>query len=140
MDPTLERDMENRGARLDQKDWIPTPQFPNAAFASDAACATLTGRIGVLGTESHDVCSLTLDMFLSVLADEDSSASDFDISTGVPLALLAGSEFSEVELAVRCCHRPRTPSTALKKFVEPVVMVREIASRVGASCCSNFSS
>jgi hypothetical protein len=74
------------------------------------------------------------------MGDEDSSASDFEISTGVSLVLLVGSELNEEELAERCCHRPRTPSTALKKFVEPVVIVRDIASRVGASCCSNFSS
>lgn len=39
-DPTLvilERDIENRDARLDQKDWIPAPKFPKATFASDAA-------------------------------------------------------------------------------------------------------
>jgi len=140
MDPTLERDTENRDARLDQKDWMPAPKFPNTAFASEAACATLTGRVGVLGTESHTVCLLTSDLFPSAVAVEDSDASDLDISTGVSLALLDGSELNEVELAVRCCHRSRTPSTALKKFVEPVLMVREIASRVGASCCSNFSS
>jgi hypothetical protein len=33
----LGRDIENRDARLDQKDWIPAPKVPNAAFASDAA-------------------------------------------------------------------------------------------------------
>lgn len=46
---------------------------------------------------------------------------------------------TEVELGLRC-QRPRTPSTALKKPVDPAVSVREIASRVGANCCSNLSS
>ena len=136
---TLERDMENRDARPDQKDWIPAPKFPNAAFASDAACATLAGRIGVLGTESLDVCRVIY-LLPSGAGDEDSSASDFEISTGLSRALLARSELNEAGLAVCCCHRSRTPSTALKKFVELAVIVREIASRVGASCCSSFSS
>ena len=50
-------------------------------------------------------------------------------------------EFSsmELKLGVRC-QRPRTPSTAFRKPVEPAVNVREMASRVGASCCSNLSS
>ena len=47
---------------------------------------------------------------------------------------------TEREDADRCTNRPLTPSTALKKFVEPAVIVREIASRVGASCCSSLSS
>ena len=37
-------------------------------------------------------------------------------------------------------QRPRSPSIALITFVEPAVNVRDIASRVGASCCSSFSS
>jgi len=47
---------------------------------------------------------------------------------------------TERDDADRCMNRPFTPSTALKKFVEPVLNVREIASRVGASCCSSLSS
>jgi hypothetical protein len=35
---------------------------------------------------------------------------------------------------------PRTPSTALKKFVEPTEKTLVIASRVGASCCSRLRS
>lgn len=138
----LERDIENREARPDQKDCIPAPQFPNATFASDAACATLTGRVGVPNADSLDVCLLILEVGLlpSEGGDEDSSASNFETSTGVS-HMLFPSELNETELAVRCCcHRPRTPSTALKKFVELAVIVREMASRVGASCCSSFSS
>jgi hypothetical protein len=37
-------------------------------------------------------------------------------------------------------HLPLTPSPALKKFDEPTVNVRAIASLAGASCCSSFSS
>ena len=44
------------------------------------------------------------------------------------------------ELALRCIQRSRTPATALKKLVEPAASVREIASRVGASCCSSLRS
>jgi hypothetical protein len=143
VDATLERDMENREARPDQKDCIPAPQFPNAAFASDAACATLTGRIGVPNTESLDVCLLISEVGLlpSEAGIEDSPASDFETFTEVSYTLLARSELNEIELVVRCCcHRSRTPSTALKKFDELAVIVREMASRVGASCCSSFSS
>lgn len=139
----LERDMENREVRPDQKDCRPTPQFPNAAFASEAAWATLTGRVSVPSTDSLDVCLLISEVGLlpSETGDEDSPASNFETSTGVSYMLLARSELNEAELVVRCCcHRPRTPSTALKKFVELAVMVREMASRVGASCCSSFSS
>lgn len=42
--------------------------------------------------------------------------------------------FCSSVLGLRCNHRPLTPSTALKKFVEPAVKVRLMASRVGASC------
>jgi hypothetical protein len=65
-----------------------------------------------------------------------SSTSDLDIS--VPeLVLVLPTERDDAE---RCMNRPLTPSTALKKFAEPAVMVREIASLVGASCCSSLSS
>lgn len=43
-------------------------------------------------------------------------------------------------LVLRCSHRPRTPSTALKNPVDPAASVLPIASRVGASCCSILSS
>lgn len=47
----------------------------------------------------------------------------------------------EVVDPVRCgISRPLTPSTALKKFADPALIVREIASRVGASCCSSLRS
>jgi hypothetical protein len=65
-----------------------------------------------------------------------SSTSDLEIT--VPeLVLVLPTDRDDAD---RCINRPLTPSTALKKFVEPAVMVREIASFVGASCCSSLSS
>lgn len=57
--------------------------------------------------------------------------SDREISTGVLDTLPSVREFGLVE---RWFHRSRTPSTALKKLVDPVAIVLEIASLVGASC------
>ena len=46
-----------------------------------------------------------------------------------------------VELGCRAAaQRPRTPSTALNRFAEPVLSAFVIASRVGASCCSSCNS
>ena len=64
--------------------------------------------------------------------DTFESKSDLESSTGV----LDNVPPSPVEPADRCAQRSRTPSTALKKLVEPWVRVREIASLVGASCSS----
>jgi hypothetical protein len=47
---------------------------------------------------------------------------------------------TEVVDPVCCINRPSTPSTALKKFVEPALIVCEVASRMGASCCSSLRS
>ena len=65
-----------------------------------------------------------------------SSTSDLEITVPEPVLVLP----TERDEADRCTNRPLTPSTALKKFVEPAVRVREIASFVGASCCSSLSS
>lgn len=46
----------------------------------------------------------------------------------------AGGPLSLDEFELRCIHLPRTPSIAFRKLVEPALNVREIASRVGASC------
>ena len=57
------------------------------------------------------------------------------------LTLVRPSLVTELdELGLRCIQRSRTPATALKKLVEPAASVREIASRVGASCWSSLSS
>lgn len=68
------------------------------------------------------------------------SNSDLDTSIGVLRPEV--SDIAEVEevLVCLCAHRSRTPSTALKKFVDPVAKVRATASRAGASCCSSLSS
>lgn len=68
-----------------------------------------------------------------------SSMSAFEISTGLVIPRDDSLSDREGGLAL-CAHRPRTPSIALKKFVEPTVNVRATASRAGASCCSSFSS
>lgn len=66
-----------------------------------------------------------------------SSTSAFVTSTGE----LVRFEDSLSDTESRCeFHRSRTPSTALKKFVEPAVRVRATASRAGASCCSSLRS
>lgn len=71
------------------------------------------------------------------------SRSDLETSTGVlnPDASDTPEVDAEDEVLIcLCVHLPRTPSTALKKFVDPVANVRATASRAGASCCSILSS
>jgi len=63
-----------------------------------------------------------------------SSTSDFETSTG---GELSRGFFSSPDVGMefdRWAHRSRTPSTALKKLVEPTFNVRATASRAGASC------
>lgn len=62
------------------------------------------------------------------------SISEREISTGVLEDVDNGASPGPNELTDFCDHRPRTPSTALKKLVDPDAKVRERASRVGASC------
>jgi hypothetical protein len=74
------------------------------------------------------------------LADAAAPSASLRAMTSTPLALVlldAGGDDSD---GVRCIQRPRTPSTALRKFVEPAASVRETASRAGASCCSSLRS
>lgn len=68
-------------------------------------------------------------------ADLASSTSVLLISTGVldPDALVGSPSDVELEL-LRVVQRSRTPSTALKKFVDPTARVRLTASLAGASC------
>jgi hypothetical protein len=66
-------------------------------------------------------------------------ASDLVISTGGVLGLETGlepfrSSFNEAELALASRAQRPTPSIALRKFVEPTLNDRVMASRVGASC------
>lgn len=51
------------------------------------------------------------------------------------LASDAAEMVEDEVLSCRCCvHRSRTPSTALKKVIEPDARVRTTASRAGANC------
>jgi hypothetical protein len=50
------------------------------------------------------------------------------------------SSFREAELALALRVQRLTPSIAFRKFVEPTLSDRVIASRVGASCWSNLKS
>jgi hypothetical protein len=136
------RTIENLEALAEKKDPIPAPQAPKAAFVSIAV--TLSG-LAISGSFPNFFSSEGGE---SVFAGDGKglscmSASDFVISTGV-LDLETSTSEAELELGgvrwAAAVHRPRTPSTALKKFVEPTEMVLDIASRVGASCCSNLSS
>lgn len=52
------------------------------------------------------------------------------VTGGVPWLLLPLEEL----VLFRDIHRPRTPSIAFIRFVDPDASVRDIASRVGASC------
>lgn len=64
-----------------------------------------------------------------------------EMAVGSALAAsLSAAAAEAARSAAFCAAQPRTPSTALKKFVEPVAMVLDTASRAGASCCSNFIS
>lgn len=59
-----------------------------------------------------------------------------DTSIGMlDLASDAAEMVEDEVLSCRCCvHRSRTPSTALKKVIEPDARVRTTASRAGANC------
>jgi hypothetical protein len=142
---------ENRPVRCAKNDPMPAPHEGVVGFASatgsgaGAGCleaiklsgliplARATGSCGdAFGEET---------MLVDSRADRMLLASDFVTSTTLLEVLPTwGSETFEEELELRCIHRPRTLSTALKNPVEASVNVREIASRVGASCCSSLRS
>lgn len=109
------------------------------AFVSVAVCAAdrARGRRPGPCEGACDDCdaidAVDSGLSLEALAAEI-SASECVISTGVLAMVEVLSPFTDNELADLCAHRPRTPSTALKKLVELEAIVREIASRVGASC------
>lgn len=116
------------------------PQVPSATFAVSADCAALTlsrcccaGDGAVLGGWGE------ADAEADVAAG--SSASEREISTGVLLPVADGDGFSsDSAVCERRCQRPRTPSTARRKLVEPVLKALVTASRAGASCWSSLSS
>jgi len=72
---------------------------------------------------------------------DDSLRSDFDTSVVVlDFDVSDAAEMFGVLDCLCCVHRPRTPSTAFKKLVEPDAKVRTTASRAGANCWSSFRS
>jgi hypothetical protein len=115
--------VDNLPARDAKNDPTLAPHPPSRSFACTVVVCTPVGAgVAVGGGES--------------LSTVPSNTSDLEIT--VPeLVLVLPTESDDVD---RCISRPLTPSTALKKFAEPAVMVREIASFVGASCCSSLSS
>ena len=116
-------EVENLDALEEKNEPIPTPHEPTRSLASAAVVlVTLAGR--------EDESSFTG----TGGGGEDTGVSGLGESTGT---LSTDGFDGEVE---RCAHRPRMPSTALKNPVDPAVSVREMASRVGASCWSSFSS
>ena len=100
--------------------------------SSDLEPTRLSGRI-LLAGGCGDVSGLDT---IDARPERVLAASDLDTSTRLLDALTLDSGTEEV----RCIQRSRTPSTALKKLVEPAVIVRDTASRAGASCWSSFRS
>jgi len=114
---------DNLVARDAKNDPTLAPHPPSRSFACAAVVSTPEGAAAA-GGGGESASALP------------SSTSDLEIT--VPeLVLELPTERVDRD---RCANRPLTPSTALKKFAEPVVRVREIASFVGASCCSSLSS
>lgn len=143
------RDVDIREARCEKNDPIPAPHELNDDRASTAdgswggACGEeatrLSGRIplgwvgGGCGDDSGLPTKLTDSRPERILAASDLETSTRLLDALVVCSVAAPDAFEDV-LALRCIHRPRTPSTALKKPVDPAVNVREMASLVGASC------
>lgn len=139
---------ESRGARCEKKEPMLEPHEPNvdgggfggSGCASCCAPTILRGRrprlvVGVGGT------SLSLGLPLRC-----SSTEPLRDWTSLPREVILerlGEESDGLdvddELGWRCIH-PRTPATALKRFVDPAANVLDTASRAGASCCSSLSS
>ena len=132
-------EIEARPARWEKNEPMFAPQVPNvdggglggSGWASCCAPTMLRGLrpridVGVGGTS----------LFLGELP-RDSRRNWCSLAGGEEEGSLVTEED---ELGLRCIHRSRTPATALKKLVEPAAMVRETASRAGASCWSSLSS
>lgn len=137
---------ENLVVRCAKNEPMPAPHVEAAGFASAAGrgfeALRLNGRMPLGGAAGGcGDASGEENMLVESRMDRMLAASDFDTSTVLLEALLAGApETLDEELPLRCIQRPRTLSTALKKPVEASVNVREMASRVGANCCSSLSS
>ena len=132
---------------------MPAPQELTADFSSGAGGAVAEGSIdafdvmrlsgrmplggagaGRLGETSGEENRLSRPERMLLASDLETSTTLLEALS--PCAAPPGDE----ALPVRCIHRPRTLSTALKKPVEASLNVRERASLVGASCCSIFNS
>lgn len=128
--------IENLGARVLKNDPIPAPH------AESVGLTELTkGVVALDGAGEVPVGEVSTDRLCGienrgkVLGASAPSTSALVTSTGVlePEFTLS---FESDELVVRCAQRPRTPSTALKKFVDPTLIALAAASRAGANCCS----
>jgi hypothetical protein len=115
--------LDNLAARDAKNDPTLAPHPLSRSFVCTAVVSAPEG-VAVAGRGGDSVSALP------------SSTSDLEITVPELVLELPTERFDKD----RCANRPLTPSTALKKFVEPAVRVREIASFVGASCCSSLSS
>lgn len=140
-----ERFTENLVLRCEKKEPIPAPQVPTFGLISGGGGGfepiKLNGLIplGRAGGGCGDVSGEEKTLVESRV-DRMLPASDFVTFTTLLEALPTSGVGASDELALRCIHFPRTLSTALKNPVEPAVIVRETASRAGASCWSSFIS
>ena len=151
--------VERRDARCEKNEPMPAPHELIAVAAAAvalggsgcwSACAPtmLSGRrprvdVGVGGTSFEVGLPPLLLLLLPPLRLRSSEfLRDAEVVPSLEreFTLVMSDAASLPELGLRCIHRSRTPATALKKFVEPAASVREIASRVGASCCSSLRS
>lgn len=137
-------EVERRDVRWEKNELMPephVPEFVRGGSGGESAWAPtmLSGRsprvdVGVVGTSLMAAFRVCSPEFLRDCVPSLEREFTFVMSEAGSLPLL------DVELGVRCIQRSRTPATALKKFVDPAFKVRDIASRVGASCCSSLSS
>ena len=133
-----------RAVRWEMNEPILVPQEPSVAFTSvagvgDTTCCCVFAALVVDGAPT-----LPKDKGFNPLGGvavfpDASSTSLLDTSTGAldnELVDALASACKFVLLGDFCTHRSLIPSTARKKLVEPEAIVRETASRAGASCWS----
>lgn len=151
-------DNENLPTLLDMKLPIPAPQVlkragvdgpdelsevPEVADATEVVDSMLVcflRRVGLIELLVEEESKLETEPSKSVLFTISSSSDMLTVlvSPGLAVAGVAGTAVDGV-LGGRC-QRSLTPSTALKKVIEPALKVRDTASRAGASCCSSLRS
>lgn len=124
-----------------KKELIPVPQPPRIGLVgSGRFIDMLSGRSPLTSGFVCVLATLSRDLDASTFTATTCSGSAWGLFGLLAPLVLDVLDALEVELGFRCIQRSRTPSTALKKFVDPAVKVREIASRVGASCWSSLRS